>query len=72
MTVVGRQIIAMHHLGFSYLQAQGSGVFVFEDRKSMIIVLIHAAYVIVDTGLFAYLCNREFEQIEDLMRLLHT
>ncbi len=64
--------IAIHHLSFSYLQAQDSGFYVFENRNNFSIVMIHAAYVIVETGLLIYLAQKaeaEFSQNEELSEI---
>lgn len=61
--------IAIHHLLFSYLQQADSGVYVFESRNNFSTVMIHAAYVIVETGLLIYLARKaeiEFSQNEEL------
>lgn len=41
--------IAVHHLAFNYLQVNGAPVFVFEYRTGIDIVLLHAAFVVVET-----------------------
>lgn len=61
--------IAIHHVLFSYLQQTTSNIYIFEDRNSFSIVLIHAAYVVVEAGLIIYLSRKsalEFEQSEEL------
>lgn len=64
--------IAVHHLLFSYLQQSNSSIYVFESRNSFSIVLIHAAYVIVEAGLIMYLSRKaeiEFSQSEELSEI---
>ena len=61
--------IALHHLLFSYLQQSNSNIYVFENRNNFTIVMIHAAYVIVESGLLIYLARKsesEFSQNEEL------
>jgi len=70
--VAAAAVIAVHHLSFSYLQAQNTGFYVFEDRNNFSIVMIHAAYVVVETGLLVYLCQKsfkEFQQNEELSEI---
>ena len=70
--VAAAAVIAVHHLAFSYMQAQGAGVYVFESRNNFSIVMIHAAYVVVESGLLVYLCRKayaEFEQNEELSEI---
>jgi len=50
-------VIAVHHLGFNYLQATGLGVFVFPTSASLGLVLLHAIYVIIETGVLVYLAS---------------
>ena len=64
--------IAIHHVSFSYLQESNSNIYLFEDRNSFSIVLIHAAYVVVEAGLIIYLCRKselEFTQSEELSEI---
>jgi methyl-accepting chemotaxis protein len=61
--------IALHHLLFSYLQQSNGNIYVFENRNNFTIVMIHAAYVIVESGLLIYLARKsesEFSQNEEL------
>jgi methyl-accepting chemotaxis protein len=67
--LVAAGTIAIHHLLFSYLQQSNAGIYIFEDRNSFSIVMIHAAYVVVEAGLIIYLSRKsalEFEQTEEL------
>lgn len=64
--------IAVHHLLFSYLQQSNSSIYVFESRNTFSIVMIHAAYVVVETGLIIYLSRKaemEFAQTEELSEI---
>ena len=61
--------IAAHHLLFSYLQQANNNIYIFENVNSFSIVMIHAAYVVVEAGLIVYLCRKaeiEFAQTEEL------
>lgn len=48
-------LIAVHHLGFNYLQAAGMGIYLFENGASFRVVLIHAAYVVVQATVLIYM-----------------
>ncbi|MBQ0730373.1 MAG: methyl-accepting chemotaxis protein [Oleispira antarctica] len=61
--------IAVHHVLFSYLQQSNNNVYIFESVNNFSIVMIHAAYVVVEAGLIIYLCRKaelEFAQTEEL------
>lgn len=45
---------AVHHLSFNYLQEWGYGVICF-TKTGLDIVLIHAAYVVIEAGVLSYL-----------------
>lgn len=64
--------IAIHHILFSYLQQNYSNIYVFETRNDFTIVLIHAAYVVVEAGAIIYLsrqAEREFTRTEELSEI---
>ena len=64
--------IAGHHVLFSYLQQSNSNIYIFESVNSFNIVIIHAAYVIVEAGLIIYLSHQaeiEFKQSEELSEI---
>lgn len=48
--VVAAGVIAVHHVGFHLLQANGVGVFVFPSTGTIGLVLLHAAYVVFQTS----------------------
>lgn len=48
-------VIAVHHLGFNYLQASGLGVFVFPKAGELWLVILHALYVVIETAVLIYL-----------------
>lgn len=50
--------IAVHHLAFFYLQSQGSSVWIIDDlAKGWGIIFLHAAYVVVETGILLVLAR---------------
>ncbi len=62
-------VIAVHHLVFNYLQVAGLPVYVFEYRTGLDIVLLHAAFVVVETAvlvLMAHQLARESRRAEAL------
>ncbi|MDY7573158.1 methyl-accepting chemotaxis protein [Actimicrobium sp. CCI2.3] len=52
--LVAAVVIAVHHLSFNYLQQWGYGVLCFTD-PGLGKVITHAAYVVVESGVLAYL-----------------
>jgi len=59
--IVGATIIAVHHLSFNYLQEWGYPVFLFQNGTGLHMVLIHAAYVVFETGVLVY-CAIQFKK----------
>ena len=53
--LVGTLIIAVHHLGFNFLQQWGMPVFVFPQKTGIELVLIHAAFVVFEAAVLIYL-----------------
>lgn len=51
--VAAAALIAVHHTVFAYLQAAGAGVFVFPHPGGAGQVAVHAAFVVVETGVLA-------------------
>lgn len=48
--VVSAAFVAVHHLGFFYLQQQGTGVFILDSAdRSWLIIFLHAGYLIAET-----------------------
>ena len=47
-------VIAVHHLTFNFLQADGVGVYVFPERTGLDLVIIHAVYVVVESAFLIY------------------
>ncbi len=50
-------VVAVHHLSFNFLQEAGYGVVCF-TKPSLTLVLIHAAYVVLEAGMLSYLAIR--------------
>lgn len=48
-------LIAVHHLVFSFMQAEGLGVTVFANGASVLMVAVHAAFVVAEAGLLSYM-----------------
>ena len=68
VVVVGAAVIALHHLSFNYLQELGYGVRCMTE-PGFGRVLVHAAYVIVETGVLCFLAimlRRETIQADEL------
>jgi methyl-accepting chemotaxis protein len=62
-------VIAVHHLVFNYLQVAGLPVYVFEYRTGLDIVLLHAAFVVVETAVLVLMARqlaRETRRAESL------
>ncbi len=64
-------VIAVHHLAFSLLQANNTNVWVFPKAENALsLFLIHAAYVVVETGFLVYfvsLSQRERHTSDELL-----
>ena len=56
--VVAAGVIAVHHLGLDLLAEVGSGLVLFPSGPSLQRVLVHAAYVVAEAGMLAYLAWR--------------
>ena len=68
VVVVGAAVIAVHHLSFNYLQELGYGVRCMTE-PGFGRVLVHAAYVVVETGVLCFLAvmlRRETVQAAEL------
>ena len=60
--VVGATVTAIHHVLFNYLQGAGFDVYVFSYGASWSMVLVHAAYVVFETGVLIYLSLRALKE----------
>lgn len=56
--IAAAALIAVHHLSFNYLQAAGLGIYLFESGPSIKVVLIHAAYVVIEAAVLTYMAVR--------------
>lgn len=53
--LVGTVVIAVHHLGFNFMQEWGFGVYIFPTRTGIDLVIIHAAFVVFEAAVLIYL-----------------
>jgi methyl-accepting chemotaxis protein len=69
--VVAAAVIAVHHLGFHFLQMAGWPVCVMQDMSmGLAMIVVHAAYVVVETGVLVWLAllmRRQTDQSNALM-----
>jgi methyl-accepting chemotaxis protein len=63
--VVAALVIAVHHLGFHYLQNAGAGVYVFPVPCGIGMVFVHAAFVVFETSLLVYMATRSRREALD-------
>lgn len=56
--IAAAALIAVHHLSFNYFQAAGMGIYLFENGASFKVVLIHAAYVVIEAAMLTYMAVR--------------
>lgn len=64
--VVAAAAIAVHHLGFYFLQDQGVAVYVFPEKSGIGMVFLHAAFVVLETGLLVYMAIRTRREAADV------
>lgn len=67
--LIGAAVIAVHHLVFNYLQEAGTGVYVFEYRTGLDIVILHAAFVVAEAGLLVYLSQKSWVEFMQSVEL---
>ncbi len=60
--VLAAALIAIHHLSFYYMQVNGVPVYVFQHSHMVVMVLIHAAYVVVETAVLVLMAIRLREE----------
>jgi len=53
--VTAAAVIAVHHLAFNFMQEAGMGVYVFDQRTGLDIVLVHAAFVVFEAAILIYM-----------------
>ena len=56
-------VIALHHVGFAVLQAQGAGVYLFPEVSGISRVTVHAAYVVVEAAVVVFIANALRERL---------
>ncbi|TVP91432.1 MAG: methyl-accepting chemotaxis protein [Pseudomonadaceae bacterium] len=57
--VLAAGLIAVHHVSFYYLQGAGANVFILREG-GFGIILLHAGYVVVETGVLVYLARQAY------------
>lgn len=73
--VAAAGLIAVHHLGFNYLQQIGWPVYVFNHSMGLGLVMLHALFVVVETAMLVYmarLSHAEALQAEELSNLVQN
>jgi methyl-accepting chemotaxis protein len=63
--VAAAGLIAVHHLLFFFLQSGGAGVYVFPEPDHLPRVIIHALYVVFETGVLVYIAAILKGMVED-------
>lgn len=53
--IAAAALIAVHHLAFNYMQAANLGVYVLRNGPDIGIIFLHAAFVVVETGILVYM-----------------
>lgn len=55
----GTAVVAVHHIGFFFLQSQGMGLFIFEEgHVTFPILLMHAAFALAEGGVLMYMAKQ--------------
>ena len=67
--VLGAAVIAVHHVVFYLLQAWGAPVYVFEHAGMPMMVVVHAAYVVVETVVLVRMAVGLREEMEGTVAL---
>lgn len=69
--IVAAGVIAVHHLGFHFMQMSGLPVYVMSDTSmGLPMILLHAAYVVVETGVLVWLAVQMRKQTDQSNALL--
>lgn len=63
-------VIAVHHVAFFFMQQSGYPVFVFTAGAGFNMVVIHAAYVVFETGVLIYLAVKLRSELVQSVELL--
>jgi len=70
--VTAAGIIAVHHLAFNFMQQNNAGVYLFDTRTGIDLVLIHAAFVVFESAILIYMSiqfNKEAVQAIELKEI---
>lgn len=66
----GTAVVAVHHLLFFFLQAQGSNLYIFEEgHVSFSILLMHAAFALAEGLVLMYMANQTHKEGEGATEL---
>ncbi|MDR2188868.1 MAG: methyl-accepting chemotaxis protein [Azonexus sp.] len=68
--VVGAAVIAVHHLLFHVLQHTGWPVYVLPGHHGIGVILVHAAYVVVEAAILVYLATRSHAEARQSNQLI--
>jgi len=77
--VTAAGVIAVHHVLFNYLQAHDYPVYVFANGTGIEVVLVHAAYVVFESGVLVYFAlqlrnetirNSELQEIGEHLKVM--
>lgn len=61
--IVAAAVIAVHHLLFMWLQQQNAGVYLLPEQSNTFgIVMVHAAYVIVEAAVLVVMCRQALRE----------
>lgn len=65
VVAVAAAVIAVHHLLFMYLQSNGAGVYLVpQDDATLSIVMVHAAYVVVEAIVLIIICRTSLREAQ--------
>lgn len=68
--VTSVSVVAVHHILFFVLQANGAGVYIFaEGYVTVGILLIHAGFAIAEGAVLAVIAKRNFDEAETALRI---
>ena len=67
--VAAAGLIAVHHVSFAWLQYGGAGVYVFPEGSGIYRVVVHALYVVLETGLLCYMAALLRGMVDDGMTI---
>jgi methyl-accepting chemotaxis protein len=56
--VAAAAVIAVHHVGFHLLQRSGAGVFVLDHDGGLGVIVVHALFVVFETGVLVHLARQ--------------